>query len=151
MLCTRCGEAPAEWVFGKDEAYCQDCWEAHCSEEWWRYIGCAMPPTLEAQLKAIFRRHEGHEKAITSNMLHWLTGARDRQLRLAIRQLITGGMPIASLNEPPYGYFLIATWQEAEYYARSLRERLIEDNKRRVDFLRAAERHMAPAEQGVLI
>ena len=35
MICTKCGKEEAEWVFG-DEAYCQLCWEAYCSEEWWR-------------------------------------------------------------------------------------------------------------------
>lgn len=35
MVCSRCGKKPAEWIVG-DEGYCQMCWEAHCSEEWWR-------------------------------------------------------------------------------------------------------------------
>ena len=35
MICTRCGKELAEWHFG-DDHYCQMCWEAHCSEEWWR-------------------------------------------------------------------------------------------------------------------
>jgi len=36
MICTRCGRELAEWIISEDEAYCQMCWEAHCSEEWWR-------------------------------------------------------------------------------------------------------------------
>ena len=36
MICSRCGKELAEWIFGEGEAYCQMCWEAHCSEEWWR-------------------------------------------------------------------------------------------------------------------
>jgi len=34
MICTRCGREKAEWHFN-EEHYCQLCWEAHCSEEWW--------------------------------------------------------------------------------------------------------------------
>lgn len=151
MLCTCCGEAPAEWVFGKDEGYCQDCWEAHCSEEWWKYIGCEMPPTLKAQLKAIFRRHEGHDRAITSQMLTRLTGASDRRIRQTILELIKGGLPIASSTRPPYGYFLTATWREAEDYEESVKSRLIEDAKRRRDYRIAAARHLTPAKQGALL
>lgn len=36
--CTRCKEE-AEWVFGKDKAYCQLCWEVFCSETWWEVVG----------------------------------------------------------------------------------------------------------------
>jgi len=151
MLCTRCWKAEAEWVFGKDEGYCQDCWEAHCSEEWFKYIGCQMPPTLEAQLKAVFRRHEGHDRAITSQNIQRLTGAGDRLIRRTIRQLITDGMPVASSTESPYGYFLVATRQEAEYYAESIKGRLIEDAKRRRDFRIAAARHLTTVTQGTLL
>lgn len=35
MICSICGQALAEWHFG-DTHYCQECWEAHCKEEWWR-------------------------------------------------------------------------------------------------------------------
>lgn len=35
MICTTKGcKKLAEWDFG-DERYCQMCWEAYCSEEWW--------------------------------------------------------------------------------------------------------------------
>jgi len=36
MICSSCGKELAEWIFG-DEGYCQMCWEAHCSEEWFKY------------------------------------------------------------------------------------------------------------------
>ena len=35
MICTKCHQEDAEWIFGDDEAYCQMCWEAHCDETWW--------------------------------------------------------------------------------------------------------------------
>ena len=31
MICSKCGKEKAEW-----DDLCQMCWEAHCSEEWWR-------------------------------------------------------------------------------------------------------------------
>lgn len=34
-ICSRCG-GKAEWMGIGDEDLCQECWEAHCSEEWWR-------------------------------------------------------------------------------------------------------------------
>jgi len=37
--CKDCGEAfdPRESMMG-DEGQCQDCWEAECSESWWRMV-----------------------------------------------------------------------------------------------------------------
>jgi len=36
MICTRCHQEEADWIFGDDEAYCQICWEAYCDETWWK-------------------------------------------------------------------------------------------------------------------
>lgn len=35
--CTACQKEEAEWYF-LDDAYCQLCWEAYCSEEWWKMV-----------------------------------------------------------------------------------------------------------------
>ena len=31
MICSKCGKEEAEW-----DDLCQMCWEAYCSDEWWR-------------------------------------------------------------------------------------------------------------------
>ena len=107
---------------------------------------------IKAQLKTILLRHEGQSQAITGRELAFMLGLRDdRQARLAIRELITEGFPIASSTESPAGYFIVTTRQEAEQYALSIRSRLIEDAIRRRDFRRAADQYLTPAEQGKLI
>ena len=105
---------------------------------------------LKASLKS--RLQEGRARAVTGKELALMVGHKDdRSVRLAIRELIAGGMPIASSTEPPYGYFIVATRQEANQYAGSIRSRLIEDAIRRRDFRRAADQHLTPAYQGRLV
>ena len=107
---------------------------------------------LKADLKSILLRHEGHARAITGRELAAMVGQRDdRQVRLAIRDLITDGLPVASSTEIVPGYFVVSTRQEAEQYAGSIRSRLISDAVRRRDFRRAADQYLTPAEQGILI
>ena len=105
---------------------------------------------LKAELKSILLRHEGRDRAITGRELAAMFGQRDdRQVRLAIRDLITDGLPVASSTEA--GYFIVANRQEAEQYACSIRSRLIQDAIRRRDFRRAADQYLTPAAQGRLI
>ena len=107
---------------------------------------------LKRRLRSIFQAHEGKARAITGRELASLFGHRnDRRVRLVIRELITDGLPIASSTEPPLGYFITTSRQEADEYAASIRNRLIEDARRRRDFRRAADCYLAPAEQGRLI
>ena len=107
---------------------------------------------LKAQLKEILERHEGRDRAITAKTLcHIFKLKDDRPIRLAIREFIADGMPIASSTEKPAGYFLVTTRQEANEYAQSIKGRLIEDAIRRRDFRRAADCYLTPAEQGILI
>ena len=107
---------------------------------------------LKAQLKNILLRHEGQAQAITGRELANIFTLRDdRRVRLIIRELITEGIPIASSTEAPAGYFTVATRQEANQYALSIRSRLISDAIRRRDFRRAADQYLTPAEQGRLI
>ena len=103
---------------------------------------------LKAELKLILGRHEGRDKAITGKALAEMLGQRDdRAIRETIRELITDGLPVASATEPPYGYFLVMTKQEADNYAAGERSRLIEIALRRRDFRRAAACWLAPAVQ----
>ena len=107
---------------------------------------------LKATLKGILLRHEGHLRAIPGRELASMVGHHDdRQVRLAIRDLIADGLPVASSTEAPAGYFIVVTRQEAEQYALSVRSRLIENALRRRDFRRAADMYLMPAEQGKLI
>ena len=105
-----------------------------------------------AELKSILLRHEGRDRAITGRELAAMFKQRDdRQVRLAIRDLITDGLPVASSTEVIPGYFIVANRQEAEQYAGSIRSRLIQDAIRRRDFRRAADQYLTPAAQGRLI
>ena len=107
---------------------------------------------LKSRLKTLLLKHEGKARAITGRELATIVGHRDdRQVRMVIRELITDGLPVASSTEFPAGYFIVATRQEVEEYAASIRSRLIEDAIRRRDFRRAANMHLAPAQQGRLI
>ena len=106
---------------------------------------------LKVQLKSILLRHEGEAQAITGGKLAIIVGVDYRRVRLAILELIREGLPIAANTEVPAGYFIVATRQEAERYAGSVRSRLIKDALRRRDFRRAADQYLTPAEQGRLI
>ena len=107
---------------------------------------------FKRRLSGILLRHEGRAHAITGRELAFMLEQKDdRRVRLVIRELITDGLPIASSTEPPYGYFIVATRQEVEQYAGSIKSRLIEDAIRRRDFRRAADQYLTPAEQGILI
>ena len=105
---------------------------------------------LKEELKDILLRHEGQAQAITGKELASIFGHRDdRRVRLAIREIIADGLPVASSTET--GYFVVATRKEAEQYALSIKGRLISDAVRRRDFRRAADQWLTPAEQGVLL
>ncbi|KKL60062.1 hypothetical protein LCGC14_2209090 [marine sediment metagenome] len=106
---------------------------------------------LKGQLKAILLRREGHSQAIKARDLAELLRCDERKVRLMIRELIREGLPVASSTEALAGYFIVATRQEAEQYAGSVRSRLIEDALRRRDFRRAADQYLTPAEQGRLV
>jgi len=81
----------------------------------------------------------GKENAITGVRLAVRLGYHsDREVRLAIRELIANGVPVASSVKPPYGYFIINTREEAEEYLAALRRRLIQDALRRRDIKRAS-------------
>jgi len=55
-----------------------------------------------------------------------------------IRDLIEEGYPIASSTGKLPGFFIADTPEEVKDYAQSLRDRLIEDARRRRDFIRAS-------------
>ena len=38
MKCARCGEPSDGWPANDGGELCQMCWEAECSESWWRMV-----------------------------------------------------------------------------------------------------------------
>jgi len=86
----------------------------------------------------ILQLHRGKANAITGKELARLLGyTDDRGIRAEIRGLIARGHPIASTNQPPYGFYMAESIDEAEHYLNSLKSRLIEDAYRRRDFKKA--------------
>jgi hypothetical protein len=90
------------------------------------------------QVSQILSHHEGRAQAITARELARVVGDNERSVRLAIRDLIAEGLPIASATMEPQGFFLVLTKQEADEYMGNLRSRLKEIAIRRWDFRRAA-------------
>jgi hypothetical protein len=103
------------------------------------------------QVSQILSHHEGRAQAITARELARVVGDNERSVRLAIRDLIAEGLPIASATNSPAGYFVAMSWAEVEEYSAGIRGRLIEDALRRRDFRQAAERYLAPGVQVRLI
>jgi len=89
--------------------------------------------------------HRGQRKAIPGNILATRLGYKnDRAIRLAIRELISDGIPVASSVIPPVGFFIAETREEVKQYTANIKSRLIEDAYRRRDFLRAARKIIQP-------
>ena len=58
----------------------------------------------------------------------------DRLIRHAIRELIAEGLPVASSVSPPWGYFIVSSFEEATEYMKVLKGRLVQDAYRLRDF-----------------
>ena len=86
---------------------------------------------------------KGRGKAVRSQHLADFLNIPERQVRKVIRELIKT-YPIASTTERPAGYFIAVTREEVNQYAQSLRNRLIEDARRRRDFLRSVQTKVEP-------
>ena len=90
---------------------------------------------LKLALVRILLQHQGRTKAIRGSELAQMMGFKnDRAVRLAIRDLIADGYPIASTTQEPAGYFIAASLEEANEYMDDLKGRLIQDALRRRDF-----------------
>lgn len=110
-----------------------------------------MSKEIKDQIKYILSSHRGRTKAISNSELAQEIGTHNRHIQLLIRELIAEGIPIASACDKPHEYFIIENLEEAEKYATSLKNRLIEDALRRRDFRRACILKLEKARQGVLI
>ena len=107
---------------------------------------------MKEQVLAALQQRPGRPNAITGESLAYMFNHKsDRSIRLAIRELIKDGWPVASSTEAQAGYFIVTSYAEARQYADSIKSRLIEDAIRRRDFRRAADMHLQKLEQGRLI
>ncbi len=107
---------------------------------------------LKESVKNIIINRHGKHMAIKAKELARLFHLKDdRRVRIAIRELIAEGYPIAAIMEKPFGYFIIETIEEAREYQQSLKDRLIEDALRRRDFKQCAAQRLDLVTQGKLI
>jgi len=103
---------------------------------------------IKEDLKDILLQHEGRVSAITGQELAAIVGQRnDRGVRVAIRELITEGLPIVSSTEPPQGYFISTSLEETKHCTESLRSRAVEIFLRRKELIRNTALYLKPAEQ----
>lgn len=104
------------------------------------------------RLLTILQRHRGKDRAITGKRIAAMLGFQDdRAIRQEIRQLISQGIPIASATQPPYGYYIIESPQEAEHYMSQLKSRLVQDAYRRRDFKKASMNALSEEKQLALL
>ncbi len=79
---------------------------------------------MDSDLKSEVLRqlNKGSKGAITGKILAKRLDERDtRQIRLAIEELITDGIPICSSPHNPYGYFIAETPEEVKESLKTLR------------------------------
>jgi hypothetical protein len=95
---------------------------------------------LPAMVLKVLKEHVGHRFAITGQGLAAALGHRDdRKIRLAIRELIREGQPIASsVGGSAMGFYVCSSGHEAMAYISTLRARAKEDLTRLKDFEEAA-------------
>jgi len=92
----------------------------------------------------------GRNNAIKGSELARIMGERDdRRIRVAIRELIKEGVPIASSVSEPMGYFVISNEHEASHYIRVLKDRIKEDAARLEDFQKAVGDYTVPEQLSI--
>lgn len=93
----------------------------------------------------LLRLKRGKLNALPGRILAQRLGFKDdRQIRIAIRNLIADGHPIAASVSPPMGFFIAETTKEATQYLSDLKGRLVEDAYRYRDFKVAARAVIQP-------
>jgi len=107
-------------------------------------------PNVKTELKSILQRHEGRQQAITSRGLSTLTGYPDRRVRLVIEELITEGLPVASITEAPAGYFVATSVEEVKECTETLKSRAVHIFRRRQKLIRNVT-NIKPLVQGRLM
>ena len=99
----------------------------------------------DLQEAILYELRRGKSNALPGRILAQRLGFKDdRRIRLAIRELIAEGYPIASSVSPPMGFFIAQDKKEANQYLSDLKGRLVEDAYRRRDFKLAARTILQP-------
>lgn len=97
-----------------------------------------MPPALDFENREkeeqIWEILNHEPKPIKAKYFAEHLGTTERMVRIHIRNLISRGFSIASMMEPPYGYFVPRTASEAERYSRQLKSRIRSIAERLADF-----------------
>lgn len=100
----------------------------------------------------LYELKRGKLNALPGRLLAQRLGFNDdRRIRLAIRELIAKGYPIASSVSPPMGFFIAQDRMEATKYLSDLKGRLVEDAYRRRDFKIAARVIIQPEQLAMSI
>lgn len=112
-----------------------------------------MPTNATSELKQEVKRllKFGKEHATTGKVLaSRLNYKNDRLIRLAIRELIEDGVPVASSVQPPYGYYIADSPEDITEHLGELRHRALEILGRYQD-LKLASRDILQPHQMALI
>jgi len=106
-------------------------------------LGCEEMARLVPKLLEILP--SGKENAVTGKELAMRFGMTDdRKIRVAIRELIARGVPVASSVSEPFGYYRCAHEFEAAAYLGNLEARIREDEARLRDFRTACRESNFP-------
>ena len=90
----------------------------------------------------------GKEHARTGSQMATVLGFKDdRPVRLAIRDLIAEGLPVAASGK---GYFIASSLDEATEYMKNLKGRLVKDAYRRRDFKLASRDILQPHQMALI-
>lgn len=104
---------------------------------------------LKAKVEIILERHIGPQNHIKAGELAARLGFNDdREIRLAIRELISDGVPIVSDS---YGYYIADAYSQVEEYTRSLKNRVINDALRIRDVKKSFGLYWNGEKQGKLM
>ncbi len=107
-------------------------------------------PALKASVLSILRRHVGRGQAIKGQEIAEQLELSYRMVRRCIAEL-EKEHPIASTTEPPYGFYIVETAEEAREYRRVLRSRGKEIFIRYARFKQSAGRLLDKVSQGRLL
>jgi len=98
---------------------------------------------LKTEVRSLLRYGKGNARK-GQDIAKILGFKNDRLIRLAIRDLIAEGLPVASSVTPPLGFFIASSLDEARDYMRVLKGRLVQDAYRRRDFKLASRKILQP-------
>jgi len=104
---------------------------------------------LKTEVRSLLRYGKGNARK-GQDIAKILGFKNDRLIRLAIRDLIAEGLPVASSVTPPLGFFIASSLDEARDYMRVLKGRLVQDAYRRRDFKLASRKILQPHQMALI-